>query len=365
MYKLKEGYWSVDTLIFYIVIIILIFILLPPNRKKLKVGMRSYDIGMILAFLILLFISGFRLTGKDINVGYYVNFLTADSFSSYKDQTVEAGFILFNVIVKYLFDNYSVFIFLMSLFTLVPVFCFVKRNVDSRDARYALTIYTAVYFISGFSAARQFMALSLCLLAYDCMKRKRFAGALIWILLASSFHVTALVMFIPYFATVIRNLGPRSIIFSVLTMFLTMYLLKDSFISMVGGRYAIYSAFDDISFGTRWIAYYVPIFYLLIREVRREKDRYVTRLNVSIVAAGFLFEMLGHIIAILGRMESISITFICILPYYIGMEPVEWRKKLYKIVLLAYCGLRFWMYLSDHYLDEGLMPYSNIFFSLN
>ena len=369
MYDLRDGYWSVQTLIFYIVVMAAVFLILRPKRKNLTFNRQTYgvvsiDYGMILVFLLLLFVLGFRTSGRDINAGYYVNFLSADSISGFKDQTVEFGFILYNVVIKRLFDSYEVFIFLMALATLLPVFRFVSRNLDKEAARYAMTIYTGIYFFSGFSAARQYLSASFCLLAYDALLRRKHLRAMVWILIAASFHVSALLMFIPYLVSVFKLLSGKMIALSVVIMFAVIYLMKDSIFGMMGDRYQIYSAFASIHFGYRWIAIYIPLFYLLIRCIRFEKDKYVSRLNVSIIAMGFLFEMLGYVISILGRLSVLTIPLVYIIPHYVDVEPSPTRKKIYKLAIVLYCGLRFWLYLNDHYIDEALMPYRNLFFTL-
>lgn len=366
MYGLYEGYWSNNTLLFYIVIIVSVFVLLRFVKINIRLTRRTIiDFGFTLSFFILLFVSGFRTTGRDINGGYYANFLTATSVNNYRDHSVEIGFRLINVVFRRLFNNYSAFILFLSFATLLPVFWFVKHNVSERKRPYVLLFYVSTYFFSGFSAARQYLAVSLCLIVYSYLKKCKHFRALIWILLAASIHTSALAMFIPFFITVNKAVSKRMIWLSVGIMFIAVYFFRGSIIGLLGPRYYNYTAFTSVQIGSRWIAYYVPIIYLLYRELRNEKDKYFAKLNVSIIAIGFLFEMLSYVVSIIGRLSALTLPFIYIVPYFIDLEPSQKKRTIYRIILLLYCSLRFWLYLNDHYMNEGLMPYSNLFFSIH
>ena len=365
MYGIRESYWSSQTLLFYIFIIVISYILLSPKRKTIRITKtKKTDLSFWLVFIILLSIAGFRTIGRDLNGGYYINFQQVTSISSYRDQTVEIGFILLNVIVKRIFNSYSVFVFITALITIAPIFAFAKRNLERKDYREYFLFYISTFYFTSFSAIRQYIAMSFCLMAYECIKNRNHKKALIWILIATSFHISALAMFIPYFVSIVRAVSKRMIWLSVALLLILTFLMRNSILGLFGSRYLVYASYNTVELGMRWIIYYAPIIFLLYREMKNIKNKYMLRIDTSLVAVGLMFELLGYVISILGRMSSITIPFIFSIPNYINTESRKKRKLILRIALIAYCGLRFWLFINDHYENEMLMPYESILFKL-
>ena len=106
MYGIKTIFWSPESFLFYICVIVVSFILCKyhPVHIRLKddkIEKRNkINIWLILTFVALLVVFGFRTVGRDLNRGYFINFNSATSIHNYRDQSVEIGFIILNVIIK-------------------------------------------------------------------------------------------------------------------------------------------------------------------------------------------------------------------------------------------------------------------------
>lgn len=353
-------YWSVSTLILYISIICISYYVATCNKRYIRIFKKKEDCRIVVVSVFLCFFKCLGITGRDITAGYYLNYLSASSLSSYRDQSVEIGFRLLNVIVKNLFNSYEVLIFIIGFLTVVPVMHIIRKYSDKIDVGVSVLLYVSVYYFSGFSAARQYMALSICLLAFDAIYENREYKAVVLIFLASSFHITSILMLIPFFLMSFRKVSKRFIVVTFILVFFTIYYLRNSLIVLFIGRYSSYSTFETVSIGMRCFIYYLPISYLVYKGIKKNNDRVFAKLALSITAMGFLFGMLEYVVSIFGRMEAISLPIIIIIPYYVKLLANKRSKKIFMhLIILAYCFLRFWVFITENYDQQNLMPYIN------
>jgi hypothetical protein len=99
--------------------------------------------------------------------------------------------------VKKVFNNYIVLIFIIAIFQVFAIYKFALKN--SKD--YFLTIYIFLSFGIyglGLSAIRQFIALSFFLLGYKHIRDKKFLKFLVYIVIASLFHPSAIILIAIY-----------------------------------------------------------------------------------------------------------------------------------------------------------------------
>lgn len=364
MYGIHTIYWSFSTLYLYMAIIFISFIIAAQRKKLLTFGKGTtlkMDYRILIVTLILVFYKGFGATGRDLNTGYYINYLTASSISSFRDQSVEIGFRLLNVIIKNVFDNYTVLVFIETIITIIPVYYIINKYSNNIDIAAATLIYTSIYYFSSYSAARQYMAVSICLLAFDAMLERRLWKALIIIGIATTIHTTSIFMIIPYIVVLFKYLSKKMIAFSAVMAFILIYFMRDSFETLLTGRYAIYTTFSAVNIGIRCFIYYIPICLIFLLGVKKDNDKFFSRMSITFISLGFLFGMLEYIVSIFGRLEAFTLPFVIIIPYYIYKIKTKKNKLLIYSFLITYCVLRFWIFISENYNQQDLMPYVNIF----
>ena len=158
----------------------------------------------ILVFLPLIFMATNR-SGKVGDTMQYIR--TYESMPSgfsaipkyYSSLTKDKGFYLVGSIIKCIFgSDYKIYFFLIASF---QAFCLIRTY-----RRYSPKYFTAILlfvlstdFVSWMqNGTRQFVAVSICLLATQWMIEKKYIPAVITIFIASRFHGTALLM-IPIF----------------------------------------------------------------------------------------------------------------------------------------------------------------------
>lgn len=132
--------------------------------------------------------------------GYIRNF---KYFKYYDFQTVlnsryEIGYKLFYKFVLLFTDNQQVLLAVIAIMCIFPVGYFIYKN--SKMPFLSFFIYVTLnYYSFTFSGVRQAIAISLILLSYNFIKQRKLFKFTLLILLATSFHKTALFFLPAYF----------------------------------------------------------------------------------------------------------------------------------------------------------------------
>lgn len=362
--------WSPRTLMFYLAIILgcyLITCVIPKKKIKWGKGKKEkYPVSLLIVAIVLLIVKCFNTTGRDLRLGYFFNFQSATSMSGYRDQTVEPGFRLLMVIIRDITDNYAVFLFVVGLITILPVIHFIHKYRDKIDVPAAVLLFTSIYFINSFSAYRQYMAVSISFFAFDAIMEKKPYRALAWIAISSTIHVACLALIIPYVLCLAKMLSKKMIAISAVAFFILLYLGRGSIASLLGGyeRYSIYLLNQDVRFGFEQIVYYAPMFLLLYLCRKSKEDRDVAKIAYIYVITGFAFGMLSYILPIFGRMQTIFMPIIILLPYFIRVykrRNSRNRRRAISAITVVYGIARFIIWITQYYNLEDLMPYTNAF----
>ena len=361
--------WRTSTLIFYILIISVTYILVKISKKiyKIKILNKVFylNIGYLLASFILISVKCFSVTGRDTRTGYYYNFLSADSLSSYNDQSVEFGFRLLNVSIHKVFGSYAAFLFIIGLLTVVPVLWLIWKYRKVIDRSSAIILYTCVFYFTGFSALRFALAASFVLISFDAFYEKKWVKAFVFLIIACSIHQTMIIMLLPMLLTFKKN-NPKLFASISLVLLFVFFIISRNQISVLlssSDRYSLYQVSESTQFGWEQIVYYIPffgIYYLSSYESRN--DRWGV-LSFIFLATGFVVSNLGHIVFILGRMEYAFTPLILIVPFYIKkfINRRNDLRYLVDILVIIYCIARLLIYICQYYNLSAEMPYVSVF----
>ena len=284
----------------------------------------------------------------------------------FRDQSVEIGYRLLNVIVRNITDEYWIFVLVCSLITVLPVMHMLKKYADKIDLPIAVLLYVTCYFFQGFSLIRIYMASSIALCAFDEIISKKPGKALLWIILGATFHTSALVMIIPYFLCLAKILSKKMIGISLLTVFLLILIGRKSISSLLfstNDRYILYNTVDTVEIGFAGIAYYIPFFALFAFGKKSSNDPNFDRIAFIYLTISFFLGMLEYIISIFGRMVALTLPLIIVVSYY--SQRLKERHPHYRaivnLILFFYCIFRFVIYITGMNGSDDMMPYTNIF----
>lgn len=360
--------WSYTTFVFYLLIILICPIIVHLNKEKciiFRIGnsKKRVPIGLMLSGAILIFIKGFGTAGYDIRNGYYLNFLTASSLDGIRDQNLEFLFKLLYVFTKHTFNEYWFFLLVISVITVVPVLVIIWKYREKASMPLAMLVYLCLFYFNSFSAVRNYMAASIGLLVFDALYEKKKVKSLILIVIATMVHSTMVALLIPYICVFFKIIKKKYLIIGGgIIGFALLYVSREALIAQFSSidRYSIYTGSVKVEFGFEQIVYYLPLFLLFLYRKKRYKDIGMDTLTLCYLVEGFAFGMLGYVISIFARFQTIMLPLLIIAPYYLRGVRIG-KKNILKILLIIYCVARFYIYMSQYYEIEGLMPYTNIF----
>lgn len=161
----------------------------------LCVGLRSYSVGI----------------DTSNYVHEYMQYLInpSERIREY-DSTIELGFQIYMYVLAMLRIPYGGFLLLSAIVSILPVILLIKSESDAPWLSLIIYFGTTLYSWT-YSSIRQSIAIGLCVIAYAYAKKRNFTIFLLVVLLASTFHQTAIIFLIIYLFNFI-SLKKRSIL---------------------------------------------------------------------------------------------------------------------------------------------------------
>ena len=209
----------------YVVLLILTFLamiidhstIMASNTKKRS----NILLGIIFISLFLICVLRSSSVGRDI-VGYKDAYkMTKDvPFSDFNYIYYENGYLLFMKICIALNMNFQLFLFVSYLIILFPIFIFIEKF--SNDKIFSVMIYICyMLFEFDLTGLRQAIAMSITLVAFVILIEKK-KMYLFWyvllILLAMTFHKSAIICFAILPLMLIKNIKWYSVIVALITI---------------------------------------------------------------------------------------------------------------------------------------------------
>lgn len=192
----------------YIFVLILIFIGIYKYdlTDRLFSSSKKNTLYYTIAF-ILFFIAAFRYYNGGDTANYAADFFQIPSWGElsehhFYDFRFQKGYIYFVSFIKGIWDNFLIQQITTALIVNVVAFRFIKRHSPF------VFLTTLMYFILNYfefnmEIMRECISVSLGLLAYECLKSRRYVLMAILIYIAYQFHVSALILLLmPLFAVV-------------------------------------------------------------------------------------------------------------------------------------------------------------------
>lgn len=156
------------------------------NNSKLT----STYIGVVICIIMLFFVSLRDKVGTDWDAYY--------DFYLYGNDRVETGYMLFNNFFSKLGIHYNLFLFFLNLISLLFFYKSLK-NYGGLFVISLLLFYCELFLYLNFSGIRQAIAISILIYSVKYSLERKFFPFLICVLIAFSFHVTALLFVFSYF----------------------------------------------------------------------------------------------------------------------------------------------------------------------
>ncbi len=144
--------------------------------------------------------------GSTDTVNYYNNMkkaISADTWGEYyREDYVEKGFQIFVFALSRVFHHPQMLLVVTSAIFVFSICFFIYHNSD--DIVFSLVMYISLGLMTfQMQGMRQSLAMSICLVAYEFIKKRKVFPSFLLVLLAMCFHRTAIVFFVMWFVPLI------------------------------------------------------------------------------------------------------------------------------------------------------------------
>lgn len=345
-------------------ILAVLFCLTDRNKPYRKFG------GLETAFIILgIFLSIRYEFGNDYNA-YLNNF---KEFSSYSFGLTELdkwaslqargeyGFVILNKIFEPV--GFFGFIIFLSIFSLFALYRIIKKYVPTNWYWLAVTIlaFNPSFLIVGIAGAiRQWIAVTIFVLSFDLIRRKKIIPFIVTMLIASTIHTTALAI-IPFFLIIFFNVDKFSktkvaiLSFIVVLWFiiipqvgyeLFLPLFQDENMEYYTGYMSADTGYNIFGISSLLV---IGIPFLCLSQINRMDND--LRLMCLIVMCSILFIPMVSVNTMIGRLAwYFSIFSIVVYPKTMEILSQRGKTLLVKIVVVALLVYYVYLFIA-HFLD--------------
>lgn len=209
-------------MIMYICLLILILFMYPFLRKRTMLvhgetiifNNKKYIFIVSSILIVLLGLRGLSVGIDTINYNNIFNNIKLLSLPQLFELKEEYGYSLLQFLVSKVFGNFQYLLIIVAAFYIGVVSYHIYKYSENPLLSYLLFVVYGFYSFA-MSATRQTIAITLVMVAYEFIKEKKLFKFLVVVLLASSFHITALI-FLPSYWFNKFNLNRKTILLFVL-----------------------------------------------------------------------------------------------------------------------------------------------------
>ena len=331
--------------IYYFNILLIIIWALTFLRIKKFGKLIFISLCFIQMFLISLFRYGI---GFDYNM-YRVAFfrMGMDGFSKISYLDWEWGFNLYTKLIVHFTKDPNIYFGITAFICLIIVAWFIYKYSSMPWLSVLLYVNLAFFYLT-MNFLRQSMALSISLLSWQFLKKRKLIPFLLIIFIASTFHTTALIMIVVYFIVNMKPSANLLLLYGYGLLFL--YIISDNIITLITNRFhEEYKGSVFLLHGLSFMYSIIPILFLIIAIIFKDKmlrtnDDNKFLLNMVFFSSFWLIAMSKHMI--LERMSYYTYIYIilfvpefinCIKYYYDKNFKIGTRlrnlTKFYRIIL--------------------------------
>ena len=330
---------------------------------------RPNRIFWMISLMIPLLLSSLRWkVGTDYSTYVYLynTFAHIDSLAQFFQSILdtEPSFILLNILVKVIFDNY-IFVFAFSALLILGFFYrAIEDYHEQSSVMLAVLVFLCLLFPTTLNIVRQMIAVAIVFFATRYVFLHKYKKAALWLIAALSFHYTALVI-VPFWFVRGKKRWERNariVLFALLTLIVIGDLLFRSAFEQLPliGLFA-HNTEQGAKLGYGLLLLRLPIIIpvIIFREkliAHDERNYYWIILLIFEIA----FSHFGYIFDVFNRIALyFAVSWVVLLPALVRCLPTrsaQYRMGAYIIVVIT--GL--WVYNTAIQNYGDVLPYKNI-----
>lgn len=298
---------------------------------------------LLIIFIILLLFNGLRDGNVFLDSLVYKNFFqiveNLNLIDLIKLNSFEVGFKLFTKFFS-LFCNYNLYIFIISFFSLIGFYFFIKKYSNNYLMSVFLFIVTNIY-IYLFCTIRQTIAISILLFSIQYVLSNKKIKFVLLVLLAASFHKTALIFMIVYLLKWfdINKIGIKKLVVIYLIIFIFRQPIVTLFINVFYSSYNNYIISGSGYFLLLILVSLAVFIYYFINKKKLYNDELKLFYNI------YLFSILFQILATSqGYINRITLYFM--IPIIVLLPNIIPKNKFgkYTMYLVYIIGFAYYIY---------------------
>ena len=296
-----------------------------------------------------------------------------DYLQSANRQSVGPGYALLNYLVTQFTDNPHWFYFFLALIEILLVYFAVKQYRKTISIPLSLCIYFFLYYNDSLNILRQYPAVLIVLYSLKYIRSRRLLPFFICVLLASSFHVTAIIGAVLYPVGLLSESRIRKEFYYLMIIgVVAISAGLDSIISIISSygiirydRFASYTAGEYVVGGRylRFLLYGMQFFLFLLNKKRIEKKYNHTNIFFSICTISLIMSLLpfiyqsAYIVRIAYYFDVFSIVYMPLVAD--NMKIRLWRKNTWKWAMIIMIYFTYWIFV--YIVRNGAATYPYLF----
>lgn len=216
-----------------LVIIPIIFTWQLHQSGSIYLRKRTNELPITLFFLILMILLFFKSTSVGIdtlNYVYYYNKIADSTFENLANFDIEYLYVILNKFISHFFIDVRWLFVIVALISLIPMYLLYKEDCEYVPMK-ILVFINLPMFPMLFSGLRQAIAVSIGIISYFFVRKKRFFPYLITVLIAFAFHRSAFILLLLYPIYHIRL--KRKYLFFVIPIMILIFIFNKQIFSFL------------------------------------------------------------------------------------------------------------------------------------
>lgn len=356
--------------------LIILCIVLYVLQKKGKISKRLNIYYWVLVTLLFL-VSAFRYNvGQDYEhwTDVYNWIMNDEKGGNY----VEIGYRYLNMIIQLVpYSNAYVLFFITSAFIILGFGYIIYKNVDKEYWFLAIFMFICSgIFFASLNLVRQYIAVVITTFGIILLKKNKYFGFIISIIIAALFHTSALIMiaFLPFYLIFRNQKYNKALIviyaLSLIFMVVDLRQIIEYFKFLIPERWVWYLQSDflterNFSAITKQLVPNLLLIFVLIKrkkviEMNKENDIYILLLFIDVIITNCFYGVL----VLLRLSYFFDVALIFIVPIIFELLQ-SYNKKIENLGKLSIFGYYILLTVVTIFImnGHGVMPYQTIFFN--
>lgn len=281
----------------------------------------------------------------------------------------EWAYVLINLIVGKLNGNIQIVFLVTSIIMMTFIYSAVRHYAKSLNVGVAMFSYMMLYYQMSFNIVRQSVAMAICLYCIKYIHDRKFLKFSFFVLIASGFHNSALLLFPFYFFYKIlgeKNKKWTRVLFYMIALIGVINigsLLRPILRSIPGlSYYLFYLDNYDSDFSIGLFARFIPFLLIglfLYNPIWKRDKNFI--LIFSLYTISLILKLTGLVGAkFINRIAlNFEVTLILLVAYYV--KSFNKRGELFASFALLFYVVINWWYIYIYTGSHGTFPYKSIF----